>query len=341
MTFSESGGTGELRTVSLAVTDGTATGLGELVVTVRPAGQTPIIAEPFVVLAYAGQEVRIEPLVHVRGGNGTIRLSAVPEKSGATITPSLDRGVFRFSSVEVRTHYLEYVVTDGTTTATGVIRVDVAAPPEAGAAPITVPKTLFVRTLSSATIAVATADIDPAGGVLVVTGIVGVPPTSGIRAEVLDQRDVRISLGRPLAGPQIVEYRISNGLAESTGSITVIEIPRPDRLQPPVAVDDAITVRVGDAVSIPVLANDEHPDDEPITLNPTLVQGLTGESGLLFVAGDRLRYLAPNQPGDFTAVYEVLGPLGQERAQATVRISVREVNEATNQAPITRTVTAR
>lgn len=341
VTIAESGGVGDLRTVVLTVTDGIEAGLGELAVTVRPAGQTPIIAEPFVVLTYAGQEVRIEPLVHVRGGNGTIRLSAVPEKTGATITPSLDRGVFRFSSVEVRTHYLEYVVTDGTTTATGIIRVDVAAPPVAGSAPITVPKTLFVRTLSSATIAVATADIDPAGGVLVVTGVVGISPTSGMRAEVLDQRDVRITLGRPLAGPQTVEYRISNGLAEATGSITVIEIPRPDRLQPPVAVDDAITVRVGDAVSIPVLANDEHPDDEPITLNPVLVQGLTGESGLLFAAGDRLRYLAPDQPGDFTAVYEVLGPLGQERAQATVRISVREVNEATNQAPITRTVTAR
>lgn len=341
VTVAESGGAGELRIIALTVSDGLASGAGTLAVTVRPAGQTPIIAEPFIVLAYAGQEVRIEPLVHVRGGTGTIRLSAVPEKSGVTITPSFDRGVFRFLSDEVRTHYIEYVVTDNSTTATGVIRVDVAAPPAVGAAPITVPKTAFVRTLSSTTVPVATVDIDPAGGVLVVTGVVGVPVGSGIRAEVIDQRDVRVTLTRPLTGPQVVQYRISNGLAESTGSITVIEIPRPDRLQPPVAVDDTITVRVGDAVSIPVLANDEHPDDESITLSPTLLQGLSGESGLLFVAGDRLRYLAPDQPGDFTAVYEVLGPLGQQRAQATVRISVREVNESTNIAPITRTVTAR
>ncbi len=341
VTFSEAGGVGELRNVALTVTDGTASGSGTLAVTVRPAGQTPIIAEPFVVLAYAGQELRVEPLQHVRGGSGTIRLSAVPEKSGATITADLDRGIFRFESDEVRTHYLEYVVTDGATTATGIIRVDVAAPPAAGAAPIAVPKTAFVRTLSNATVAVATADIDPAGGVLVVTGIVGVPPTSGIRAEVLEQRDIRITLTRPLDAPAIVQYRISNGAAQTTGSITVIEIPRPERLQPPVANDDAVTVRVGDAVSIPVLANDEHPDDEPITLSRDLVQGLTGESGLLFVAGDQLRYLAPDQPGDFTAVYEVLGPLGEQRAQATVRISVREVNEATNQSPIPRTVTSR
>ena len=341
VTVSEAGGVGELRSVSLTVTDGEARGAGTLAVTVHPAGQTPIIAEPFVALAYAGQELRVEPLQHVRGGSGTIRLSAVPEKSGATITADLDRGIFRFESDEVRTHYLEYVVTDGATTATGIIRIDVAAPPAAGAAPIAVPKTAFVRTLSNAIVPVATADIDPAGGVLVVTGIVGVPRTSGIRAEVIEQRDIRITLTRPLDAPAIVEYRISNGAAQTTGSITVIEIPRPAQLQPPVANDDAVTVRVGDAVSIPVLANDEHPDGEPITLSRNLVQGLTGESGLLFVAGDQLRYLAPDQPGDFTAVYEVLGPLGEQRAQATVRISVREVNEATNQAPIPRTVTSR
>ncbi len=341
VTVAEAGGVGELRIVALTVTDGRASGVGELAVTVRPAGQTPIIAEPFVVLTYAGQEVRVEPLVHVRGGSGPIRLTAVPDKPGVAITPAFDRGVFRFVSDDVRTHYLEYVVTDGVTTATGVIRIDVAAPPAAGAAPVTVPKTAFVRTLSNATVPVATVDIDPAGGVLVVTGVVGINPASGIRAEVLDQRDIRITLTRPLDEPQTVTYRISNGLAESTGTITVIEIPRPQRLQPPVAVDDAITVRVGDAVSIPVLANDEHPDDEPITLAPTLVQGLTGESGLLFVAGDRLRYLAPDQPGDFTAVYEILGPFGEQRAQASVRISVREVDSESNQPPITRTVTAR
>lgn len=341
VTVQEFGGTGELRPVTLSVSDGRAAGTGSLAVTVKPAGQTPIIADPFVVLAYAGQEVRIEPLSHVRGGTGPIRLGAVPPKPGATITPSLDRGVVRFVSDEVRTHYLDYVVTDGEQTATGVIRVEVAAPPDAGTAPIAIPKTAFVRTLSSATVAVATTDIDPAGGVLVVTGITDVPVESGIRAEILEQRDIRLTLTRPLEGPTGIRYVISNGVADATGTITVIEIPPLDRVQPPVARDDAITVRVGDAVTIPVLANDEHPDDEPISLAPELLQGLESDSGLLFVSGDSLRYLAPDEPGEFTAVYEVLGPLGLERAQATVRISVREVDEATNSAPVTRTVTAR
>jgi len=340
VTVAERGGVGELRTVPVRVSDGTLTGDGELAVTVRPAGQVPIIAEPFAVQAFAGQEVRIEPLRSVRGGNGTLRLVSVPERAGATITPRLERGFFRFASEEVRTHYVEYVVSDGDQTATGLVRVDVSAPPDL-AVPITVPKTAYVRSLSSATIAVATTDIDPAGGVLVVTGVTDVPSGSGIRAEVIDQRDVRISLTRPLSGPVDIAYRVSNGFADAAGTITVIEIPRPETLQPPIANDDSVTVRVGDAVTIPVLDNDEHPDDEPITLNPQLVRGLEGDDGLLFVSGDRLRYLAPDRPGDFTAVYEVLGPLGIERAQATVRISVREVDEATNAPPVPRTITAR
>ncbi|GAA1689165.1 Ig-like domain-containing protein [Microcella alkalica] len=341
VTVQELGGVGGLRPVALTVSDGTATGAGTLSVTVQPSGQTPIIADPFVVLAYAGQEVRIEPLVHVRGGTGPIRLSAVPAKPGATITSSLDRGIVRFVSDEVRTHYLEYVVTDGEQTATGLIRVEVASPPAAGTAPIAIPKTAFVRTLSSATIAVATTDIDPGGGVLVVTGVTDVPSESGIRAEILEQRDVRVTLTRPLAGPTEIAYVISNGAAQATGTITVIEIPPLDRIQPPIARDDSIIVRVGDAVTIPVLDNDEHPDDEPITLGQELPLGLEGESGLLFVSGDALRYLAPDAPGEFTAVYEVLGPLGLERAQATVRISVREVDESTNTPPVPRTLTAR
>ena len=338
--FSSSGSTDGEVTVALVASDGDDEGSGSLTVTVGARGTVPIVADPFVVLAYAGQELTISPLEHVRGGTGDIRLNAVPPKSGVTTTPSYETGTFRFVSDAVRTHYLEYVVTDDDQTVTGIVRVDVAAPPDAATRPITVPKTVFVRTLSSAVVDVAGTDIDPSGGVLLVTGISNIPGGSGVRAEVIEQRSVRVSLVGPLRSAVVFDYRISNGLAEVDGTITVIEIPQPTRVQPPVARDDTATARVGDAISIDVLANDEQPDGLDISVDPRLVEGLTGSSGFLFVTGNTLRYLAPSSPGNYSAIYSVTGPDGQS-AQAEVQIEVREPNLDTNTPPVPTTLTAR
>lgn len=338
--FSDAGDGGVTKRVSLLVSDGTIEGAGALTISVRKAGQVPIITDPFVVLAYAGQEITVSPLGHVRGGTGELRLNAVQPQAGVTITPSYESGTFRFMSSQVRTYYLEYVVTDDDSTATGLIRVDVAAPPDANTTPITIPKTVFVTTLTSRVVDVAGTDIDPAGGVLLLTGITDVPRASNVRADVLEQRLVRVTLTGPLEQAVVIDYRVSNGLAEADGTITVIEVDPPTRAQPPIARDDRATVRVGDAITIPVLANDEQPDGETITLNQNLVEGLEGSSGLLFASDNTLRYLAPNRTGDFVAQYEITAENGQT-AQAEVRIQVREPNAETNRAPVASTVTSR
>ena len=328
------------KTVTVVVSDGSADGVGTLTVTVSRPGQVPLIADPFVVLAYAGVEVRVTPLDHVRGGNATVRLNAVPSKNGVTIKPNFERGTFRFTSETVGTHYLEYVVTDDVQTVTGIVRVDVAAPPDTNTTPITVPKTIFVQVSKSVTIDVAATDIDPAGGVLLVTGVMNLSPAVPVRAEVLEQRAVRVTLEGPLDAPFVFNYRISNGLSEAEGTITVIMIASPEQLQPPIARDDTITVRVGDAITIDVLRNDEHPDGESITLDPALVQDVGEDGGLLFASNNTLRYLAPQQAGNFTAVYQIKGPF-QQTAQAQVSIQVREPNLDTNHAPAPTRITAR
>ncbi len=339
--YADSGEGGGLKTVTLTMSDGAAEGSGSLAITVREAGDVPIVIEPWIALTVAGQEITIRPMTHVRGGHGTLRLNAVPAKAGSTIEPSFEAGTFTFKSNDVRTHYVEFTVTDGDQTATGLVRIDVAAPPDANTRPITVPQTIFVTTLSNQIVDPTQTDIDPAGGVLVVTGVTNVAPNGPIQAEVLDQRQVRVTLRGPLDGKTVsFNYRISNGLAEAEGTITVVELPRPPQLQPPLATDDEVTVRVGDVIDIPVLANDDHPDDAPITLLPELAAPLSEDGGLLFVAGDRLRYLAPQAAGNYTAVYSIAGPDGQT-AQARVTMSVREVDAATNNAPTPGRVTAR
>ncbi len=339
--FSDAGEATGRSVVGVTMTDGRESAAGTLEVDVQPRGEVPIVIEPWVVVATAGEQVTVNPLTHVRGGTGTIRLTAVPEKTDVTITPNFEAGTFTLSTMRVGTQYLSFTVTDGDQTSTGLVRVDVSAPLDAGTKPITVPQTVFVRTLASATVDPTLTDIDPAGGVLVVTGVSDIPEGSGLTAEILDQREVRMTLRSPLDdGPVTLHYRISNGVADAEGTITVVEIPEPSRVQAPIATDDAVTVRVGDVVDIPVLDNDEQPDGQELELMSALAEDLPENSGLLFASGDELRYLAPEAAGNYSAVYAIRGEDGQV-AQATVRISVREVDEETNSAPIPRTVTAR
>ncbi|MET4639132.1 Ig-like domain-containing protein [Mycetocola sp. 2940] len=338
--YTDAGAGGTLKEIALVVSDGTADGSGRFTVTVSPPGEVPIIAEPFPVLAYAGQEVVVSPLPHVRGGSGPLRLVNVPAKAGATITPDYDGGTFRFVSSEARTHTLEYAVTDGNRTQTGIVRIDVIAPPDAAAAPVTVLHTAYIREQSTERVDVLAGDFDPAGGVLVVTGVLNVPEESGLRVEILEQRILRVTLTMPLDAPVSFNYRVSNGTTEATGTVTVIQIPTPAVRQPPVAYPDTVSVRVGDAIDIPVLENDTHPDGETLDLDPTLSTSLPDDAGLLFASERVLRYLAPDKPGNFTATYRALAPDGQW-ADAVVTLNVREVDAANNAAPVPRTVIAR
>ncbi|BDI22027.1 fibronectin type III [Herbiconiux sp. L3-i23] len=336
------GGAGQgVKDVALAVSDGRADGAGTLAVTVRPFGEVPIIAEPFVVLAYADQEVEVDPLAHVRGGNGAIRLTNVPDKADVRLIPDYEGGTFRLVSSKAGTHYLDYTVSDGVVTTTGTLRVDVEAQPDPGSAPIPVPHTAFIRQGGTQNVDVLATDIDPAGGVLLVTGVESVPATSGVRVELLEQRLLRVTLVGPIEGGSLsFRYTLSNGLAEADGAVSVIEIPEPARLQPPIASPDRVSVRVGDAIDIPVLANDEQPDGEALTLDPALVENLPSGAGLLFTAQNRLRYLAPQETGNYSAVYRVNGPDGQW-ATAEVTIAVREADPASNNPPVPKTTTAR
>ncbi|MDH6236474.1 Ig-like domain-containing protein [Cryobacterium sp. CG_9.6] len=335
-------GTDGTRTdVALTVSDGRDLGAGTLTVVVRPAGMVPILTDSFSALATANAEITLSPLEHARGGSGVLRLSSVPAKPNVTITPNWDDGTFRFSSAEVGTHYLEYAVTDGTQTVTGQVRVEVTAAADVDSKPVTVAHTAFIRGSQPTLVDVLATDFDPAGGVLLVTGLVPGAADSGLRVEILEQRLLRVTLTQPLpTGSVSFGYRVSNGLFESEGSVTVIELPAVTQKQAPRALPDTVSVRVNDAIDIPVLANDEHPDGDPLTLDPVLTEGLTGQAGLLFASGSVLRYLAPATAGNYTAVYRVTAPDGQF-ANAEVRILVREADAATNNPPEPQIVTAR
>lgn len=323
------GGAGTVRDLAIAVSDGGSIVRGSISLT--PVEEPPLVAGTVTATTRVGQTVVLEPLLSARGGaglglhnvNGPAGVVAGYVDDTISVTP-VDEGVMTFT----------YVVSDGAATATGQVRVHALPAVDASTPPEPTQHAVGVLAGDTVEVPVADLDVDPSGGVLVVTG--ARTDSDAVRVDVVDQERVRIELAGPLEGQATVRYGIANGVSSAEGTVVVVE--RDDAMQAPIARDDAVRVQPGGAVDVPVLANDEHPDGASLELVPDLVE--PAAAGLAFVDGDRLRYVAPAEPGEVSVTYEVRGPDGQS-AFATVAIVVADSDAATNVAPTPPTVDAR
>ena len=273
-------------------------------------------------------------------GPGSIRLSAVPAKPDVQLTPDFDAGSFRFTSAAVRTHYLEYTVTDGTRTATGTVRVDVSAPPDRDTTPITVPHTAFLRLAAARRRRRARDRHRPDRRRAHRDG--HRRPRRGRGGARRDRRPPHPA-GHPHATardgvddlrlPGEQRPRRGGGRGDGRRGAAARAVPAPGRgtrHRSPRARATWSTSACSTTTSTPTRWQ--------LTLAPELLEDPAG--GLLFATGDRLRYFAPEEAGEFDATYRVEASDGQF-ATANVHISVRDADPETNSAPVPQTVTAR
>ncbi|MDF2581179.1 MAG: hypothetical protein K0S49_2758, partial [Microbacterium sp.] len=122
------------------------------------------------------------------------------------------------------------------------------------------------------------------------------------------------------------------------GELTVVLLPSATA-EPPIAVDDAVTVRAGTQIDIPVLDNDTAPSGALIAIDPSSIVNETG-GGLAFATSRLLRYLAPEQAGTYALTYTIFR-LGFPEVRDTARVTVTVVGDESNQAPLPRTLVGR
>ncbi len=307
---------------------------------VRDVGSLAPVATIDLVVATAGERVTIAPLDNDLSPSGApLRLAKVNETPGAVIEADYITGVFDFTAANVGQYYVQYLVSDGPKTAEGLVRVDVVAPDDSDAPPIPVRDTAQVPTGRSALVNVLANDTDPNGGILAVQSV-QLPADAPVTVEVLEHEILRIT-DRGLTGPLTVVYTVSNGAASARGEVFITPIPAPEQLLPPVAVDDTVTVRAGDVATIPVLANDYHPNGDTISLSPTLIEPLVDPvDGEIFVAEDVVRFKAGPEAKTVYATYEVVDSQGQKDAgYVTIRIVAPDAG--TNSPPRPQDVTIR
>ncbi|MEB7447765.1 Ig-like domain-containing protein [Arthrobacter koreensis] len=148
-------------------------------------------------------------------------------------------------------------------------------------------------------------------------------PLNGLDADgdsvYLDGIAAAPALGAAVPGPDYIDYTASAsgrgtdsftytvrdrlGLVNS-GTVRVGIAPAAEANQKPVAVNDAVTVRPGREVAVPVLANDSDPDGDPISLDP---DGVSAQEPSMDARADgpRVRFTVPDEPGTYNIRYAV------------------------------------
>ncbi|WP_104082174.1 Ig-like domain-containing protein [Cryobacterium sp. Y11] len=327
--------------VALVVSDGVDPAEGSVRVDVRASGSTTPVTNPDHVSTTVGQTVTVSPLLNDASPGGVpLRLAKIDEVPGATIVPDFATGTFTFSAAEPRTYYLQYLATDGPNTVLGLVRIDVTDAAASDLPPVAVRDVALLPVGRDVLVDVLANDTDPAGGILVVQSLT-IPDNLGITVAVLEHQVLHVIDQSGLNAPVTIGYTVSNGSLSAEGEVLVVPVPAPAKLLPPVAVDDTVTVRAGDIVSIPVLANDSHPNGDTMTLAPALVEPLVDAAdGELFVSENMLRFQAGPTAKTVYATYEVVDSLGQKDS-GYVTIQILALDAATNSPPRPQDLTAR
>lgn len=338
--FAATSGQTGTKEVTLVVSDGRDEAEGVLRVNVRPAGSLDPVANSDRVTTLVDVPVVVSPLSNDLSPSGELlRLSKVDALPGVTLTPNYTENSFEFASSTPGTYYVQYLVTDGPRSAVGLVRIDVLDASTTSQQPVAVRDLALLPTGRDVLVDVLANDTDPGGGILVVQSAKA-PSGSGVSVEVLNHSVLRVTDLAGLSKTVTLTYTVSNGTESTTGEVVVLPVALPEKLRPPIAVEDRATVRVGDVVTIHVLTNDYHPDNDTITLSPELVETDVADADAIFVAGESVRFQAGDTPGTVHATYQIEDSQ-QNRTAGYVTIQVVAADEGTNSPPRPTSVTAR
>ncbi|MDN4614971.1 Ig-like domain-containing protein [Leifsonia sp. F6_8S_P_1B] len=344
VTFTSKTGQAGSKEVRVTVSDGRASATGSLIVTVKPTGSLEPVAVPDFGDGFTGRPIVVHPLDNDQTPSGdplTLVGAALDSGGRAEVTTDTQRGTVTFTANAAGEYYVVYTLGAGAKTTTGLVRFDIAQQGASEAPPIAVTDKAYVRPGEPTSVAVLANDVSPSGRVLAVRSLTIDKGAEDLNVEVLDNAIVKVTAPTVLTGQVQLSYTVSDGVAESTAGITVVPVPPLVQHQPPVAVDDTVTVRAGDVGTVDVLDNDYSPDNAPFELDRELRDAKgAGQGATAFVSGETVRYQAPGTPGQYNVVYGITDKYGQ-KAQATVTFVVTAAAKAGNKAPQPQPLTVR
>ena len=324
--------------IKYRISNGSKSAEGEVVVIPIPAPEELLqpVANPDTATVRAGDVVTIPVL-----DNDTHPSDDVMHVEPDLIEPFVDpedgeafvsQDTVRFKAgPEAKTVYLTYEVSDSRQQkAAGYVTIQILpVDEENNAAPR--PQDLVARALAGTevNIAVPLDGIDTDGDSVELVGIESSPSkgrvTNGPNYFTYEASD-------GASGVDVFKYRVRDRLGkEGIATIRVGIAPTEQVNQPPYAVKDAVVVRPGREIAVPVLENDSDPEGDKVSL---VKDGLETPEGLeARVSGDRVLVQAPNGPTETSLQYTAVDARG---ATATATLQITVDDDVPLQAPVAR-----
>lgn len=326
--------------VAISVSDGRDAGDGSINITVKESANEPPVANADHLVVREGSSASISPMANDTDPNSdTLRLVSVDDvPAGITAVMDSTAGTITVDGNTAGTYYLSYTITDGPTTATGIIRVDVA-PTGSDLPPSTEDDLGVLPDGGQVLVDLLANDSDPTGGVLTVQQL-DVPTGSPLAVALVNRQMVRVTAPSGLANPASFTYTVSNGVATASATVTILPAPANTESAPPELNDDSLVVRVGDVASVSVLDNDRSPAGLKLTVSSELQHEIPADLGSVFVSNNVVRVRGGSRPGSGRIVYTVSDTAGNV-ASAVVNLTVVAMDEDTNTAPRPKDVVAR
>ncbi|MGG7464619.1 Ig-like domain-containing protein [Plantibacter sp. YIM 135347] len=255
-----------------SVNDGRPGGVAEAAVsiTVRPpeVNEPPASHREAAVSVEAGQTVTYNVLADWRDPDGDdIFLQSASPASGDLVRFTPDGFVtFTHTSPEMGPRDVKFVVSDGTVSAEGTLKVDVQ--PAGALNPIGTPDYVSTFVGEQAVVLPLKNDLSPSGAPL---SLLGVEALQGgvVATPSLEKQSVTVSANE--AGSYYLKYTLGAGIASSIGLIRVEVREKPDTVVPPIPVKDTGYLRPNETITIPVLTNDVSPSGQVLAVQSVQV----------------------------------------------------------------------
>ncbi len=329
-----------LHQIAVRVSDGREVATGTLDIDLRGRENIAPVANSDHVIALIDQETTISPLVNDTDANSDeIRLAQVSNPGGGVkILLDPASGTFSFLAKRAGTIYVDYTISDGPAIARNIVRVDVVDGAASTEPPVADNDLALLPIGQSVLVPVLANDYDPTGGVLVVQSV-RADPASRLQLDIVNHEFVRVRAIGSLRAPVAFTYTISNGMASSSAQVTVVNVPDAGSDKPPVVEDDTATVRAGDIVTVPALANDRSPANLELRLDQKLDMLPKNFPGTAFVSGRNVRFKAGKEPGRVRLTYTAFDS-AENYSSGTIVVTIVAA-DAPNTPPTPRPLVAR